>query len=125
MATILPQTVKEAAWNQKQAFFSAATQARLEAERLSDIAVHFHISRDEQNTLFDAYGVPAQLAMSLTEKVSGVTRTVICKAVDGEWFWFVENMAGSQVEASDLIACVRIRIGARLASQLTGKVTVN
>ena len=118
-------TINEAAWNEKQSFLDTASIARLEAERLSDVAVHFHFAKDDGNTLFDAYGFPARLAMSLTEKVSGVTRTVICQAIDGVWFWYVENMAGSQIEACDLIACVKIRIGARLAGQLTGKVTVN
>ena len=116
--------IREAVHTLRNRLIEEGFAARAQAERTADIASHFHFSRNEAGCLSTADGLTAQLAMDLTEKVSGRVRTVIVAVQDGHWVWFVENMAKCPVEAADLIACVRQRIGARLTGQLTGKVVL-
>lgn len=117
-------TIREAAWNQCQNAFAHADAARREAERLQGVAAHFTFCRDEANCFFAADGFPLQLAMSLTG-MDGKARRVIVRNEGGEWKWEAENMGGCPFAAWELIEVVKQRIGAKLAGQLTGKVTVN
>lgn len=123
--TIRNASIREAVWQLHQTLDAQDRQAKADAERTADIASHYAFTPNDLETFLTADNQPLQLAMDMTEVFTGRVRTVVCRVEEGRWVWLVENMAGSPVSAWDLIACVRQRIGARLACQLTGKVTVN
>ena len=122
----LKATLKDLLWDQDQArqssFIAAEEAAQAHAEAVATIAGQYDFARDEMNCFFTAQGAPVQLAMTLTEKDIRRVRTVITRIdAGGSWLWFVENMAGCQHEAGDLIAAVQQRVGAKLTAHLTGR----
>ena len=110
-ATLLDRLRDEASDRETRYIF-LQEQARCLHDQTAEVTTRYTFTRDTENCRCLPDGTPVQCAMRLTDKETGQSLSVVCKADGDDLFWFIQDISHAPYAAAVFIKAVQYRIEA-------------
>ena len=112
LKAVLLDRLHEQAQDRETRWTLCQEAARIFSQQTAEVLTRYDFAQDTENCRILADGTPVQCAMLLTDKETGHSLSVVCKLVEGDFFWYIADMTAAPYAAAVYIAAVQARIDA-------------